>query len=74
VAVWRPSKPWSGDRRPRGERRRHGAAYATLIPAGLEVTRSPLGRLPVTVSVADWPGGVTVSVAVRHHAPGPARM
>ena len=38
---------------------------ATLIPAGLEVTRCPLRPVAVTVSVADWPAGVTVSVAVR---------
>ena len=38
---------------------------ATLIPAGLEVTLSPRRPLAVTVSVADWPAGVTVSVAVR---------
>ena len=38
---------------------------ATLIPAGLEVTLSPLRPVAVTVSVALWPGGVTVRVAVR---------
>jgi hypothetical protein len=38
---------------------------ATLIPAGLEVTRSPLRPVAVTVSVAVAPGGVTVSAAVR---------
>ena len=38
---------------------------ATLMPAGLEVTRSPPRPVAVTVSVAFWPGGVTVSVAVR---------
>jgi hypothetical protein len=38
---------------------------ATLTPAGLEVTRSPPRPVAVTVSVAFWPGGVTVSVAVR---------
>ena len=41
---------------------------ATLIPAGLDVTRSPLRPLAVTVSVTACPGGggcgVTVSVAV----------
>jgi hypothetical protein len=37
----------------------------TLIPAGLDVTRSPLRPLAVTVSVAVCPGGLTVSVAVR---------
>jgi hypothetical protein len=42
---------------------------ATLIPAGLEVTRSPLRPVAVTVSVAVWPGGVTVRVAVRVTAP-----
>src|SRR5688500_8697815 len=35
------------------------------MPAGLEVTRSPPRPVAVTVSVAFWPGGVTVSVAVR---------
>ena len=38
---------------------------ATSMPAGLEVTRSPPRPVAVTVSVAFWPGGVTVSVAVR---------
>jgi len=38
---------------------------ATVIPAGLEVIRSPLRPVAVTVSVAACPGGVTVSVAVR---------
>jgi large repetitive protein len=42
---------------------------ATLIPAGLEVTRSPLRPVAVTVSVAVWPGGITVNVAVRVTAP-----
>ena len=40
---------------------------ATLIPAGLEVTRSPLRPVAVTASVAVWAGGAggfTVSVAV----------
>src|SRR5262245_391306 len=40
---------------------------ATLIPAGLELTRSPLRPVAVTVSVAVWAGGAggfTVSVAV----------
>ena len=37
----------------------------TLIPAGLDVTRSPLRPVAVTDNVAFWPGGVTVSVAVR---------
>jgi hypothetical protein len=36
----------------------------TLMPAGLDVIRSPLRPLAVTVSVSAWPGGVTVSVAV----------
>jgi hypothetical protein len=38
---------------------------ATLMPAGFEVTRSPLRPVAVTVSVAACPGGVTVRVAVR---------
>jgi len=45
---------------------------ATLMPAGLDVTRSPLRPLAVTVSVAVCPGGgagVTVSVAVLVAAP-----
>src|SRR5262245_37170278 len=37
----------------------------TLIPAGLEVTRSPLRPVAVTVRVAVCPGGFTVSVVVR---------
>jgi hypothetical protein len=43
----------------------------TLIPAGLDVIRSPLRPLAVTVSAADCagggggPDGVTVRVAVR---------
>lgn len=37
----------------------------TLMPAGLEVTRSPLRPVAVTVRVAGCPGGVTVKVAVR---------
>jgi hypothetical protein len=37
----------------------------TLIPAGLDVTRSPLRPVAVTVSVAVCPGGFTVSVVVR---------
>ena len=36
----------------------------TLIPAGLDVTRSPLRPVAVTVSVVAWTGGFTVSVAV----------
>ena len=38
---------------------------ATLIPVGVDVTRSPLRPVAVTVRVAVCPGGVTVSVAVR---------
>jgi hypothetical protein len=37
---------------------------ATLMPAGLEVTRSPLRPVAVTVNVAACDGGFTVSVAV----------
>jgi hypothetical protein len=37
----------------------------TLMPAGLEVTRSPVRPVAVTVSVAVCAGGATVSVAVR---------
>ena len=37
----------------------------TLIPAGLETTRSPLRPVAVTVSVTVCAGGVTVSDAVR---------
>ena len=37
----------------------------TLMPAGFDNTRSPLRPVAVTVSVAAWPGGVTVSDAVR---------
>ena len=37
----------------------------TLIPAGLDVIRSPLRPVAVTVSVAFVVGGVTVKVAVR---------
>jgi hypothetical protein len=37
----------------------------TLIPAGLDVTRSPLRPLAVTVSVTFVVGGVTVREAVR---------
>jgi len=36
----------------------------TLMPAGLDVTRSPLRPDAVTVKVAAWDGGVTVSAAV----------
>jgi hypothetical protein len=38
---------------------------ATLMPAGLDVTRSPLRPLAVTVSVTVVPCGVTLSDAVR---------
>ena len=38
---------------------------ATLMPAGLDVTRSPLRPVAVTVSVAACAGEVTVTVAVR---------
>jgi hypothetical protein len=37
----------------------------TLIPLGVDVTRSPLLPVAVTVRVADCPGGFTVRVAVR---------
>jgi len=37
----------------------------TLIPAGLDVMRSPLRPLAVTVSVTAAPAGFTVSVAER---------
>jgi hypothetical protein len=37
----------------------------TLIPAGLDVTRSPLRPVAVTVRVAVCPGGLTVRVVVR---------
>ena len=46
----------------------------TLIPAGLDVTRSPLRPVTVTVSVAVCAGGVTVSVAVRVTVPALAVM
>jgi hypothetical protein len=36
----------------------------TLMPAGLDVTRSPLRPVAVTVNVAACDGGVTVNVAV----------
>ena len=38
---------------------------ATLMPAGLDVTRSPLRPVAVTVKVTLAPGGFTVSAAVR---------
>jgi len=44
----------------------------TLIPAGLEVMRSPLRPVAVTVKVAPCPAGVTVSVAVRVTLPATA--
>src|SRR5207247_8417629 len=49
---------------------------ATLIPAGLEVTRSPLRPVAVTVRVAVpvAAGGVTVSPAVRVTPPALAVM
>ena len=37
----------------------------TLIPAGLDVMRSPLRPVAVTVSVTAAPAGFTVSVAIR---------
>lgn len=37
----------------------------TLMPAGLELMRSPLRPVAVTVRVASCPGGFTVRVAVR---------
>jgi hypothetical protein len=46
----------------------------TLMPAGLEVTRSPLRPVAVIVRVRAWPGGVTVSVAVRVTPPALAVM
>jgi hypothetical protein len=41
----------------------------TLIPDGLEVMRSPLRPVAVSVKVAVCPAGVTVSVAVRATLP-----
>ena len=38
---------------------------ATLMPAGLDVTRSPLRPVAVTVNVAPAEAGFTVTVAVR---------
>lgn len=38
---------------------------AALMPAGLDVTRSPLRPVAVTVRVTDVPGGLAVSVALR---------
>ena len=37
----------------------------TLIPVGVDVIRSPLRPVALTVNVANWPAGLTVSVAVR---------
>jgi hypothetical protein len=45
---------------------------ATSIPAGVEVTRSPPRPVAVTVSVAAWPGGATVSVVVLVTPPAAA--
>ena len=44
----------------------------TLIPAGLEVTRSPLRPVAVTVKTVFCPAGVTVSAAVRVTLPAVA--
>jgi hypothetical protein len=41
------------------------APTLTLMPAGLDVTRSPLRPVAVTVNVTPTPGGVTVRAAVR---------
>jgi hypothetical protein len=41
----------------------------TLMPAGLDSTRSPLRPVAVTVRVAVCPGGFTVNVVVRLTAP-----
>ena len=38
---------------------------STLIPAGLDVTRSPFRPVAVTVNVAPAAAGFTVTVAVR---------
>jgi hypothetical protein len=46
----------------------------TLIPAGVDVTRSPLRPVAVTVSVAVCGGGVTVNVEVRVTPPALAVM
>lgn len=45
---------------------------ATLIPAGLEVMRSPLRPVAVTVSVAEGGAGLTVSVAGAEVPPAAA--
>ena len=55
---------------------------ATLMPAGLEVTRSPFLPVAVTVNVAVWPGGggggaeagFTASAAVRVTPPKTAEI
>lgn len=47
---------------------------ATLMPAGLEVTRSPPRPLAVTVSVTVPPGGLTVSAADLVTPPRTAEM
>lgn len=54
---------------------------ATLMPAGLEVTRSPFLPVAVTVNVAAWPGGgggaeagFTASAAVRVTPPKTAEI
>lgn len=47
---------------------------ATLIPAGLETTLSPLRPVAVTVSVTDCAGGATVRVAVLVTPPALAVM
>ena len=41
----------------------------TLIPVGVDVTRSPLRPVAVTVNVADCTCGLTFSVVVRVFAP-----
>lgn len=41
----------------------------TLIPAGLDMIRSPLRPLAVTVRVTDCPGGFTVNIVVRTAPP-----
>jgi hypothetical protein len=46
----------------------------TLMPAGFDVTRSPLRPVAVTVRVAVCAGGVTVRVAVRETPPALAVM
>ena len=44
----------------------------TLMPAGVEVMRSPLRPVALTVKVAFCPAGVTVNVAVRATLPAVA--